>query len=800
MKTKNSQIRTQTDTQTRRPFFTERLARIAAAHPWRTILVFVFLLAASAVAMVSLLGSSMTTVAQDRGTPPDSTTAQRLIDGRMGASAPVSELIVVRNDALTVDDAAFKQKVAALARDLGAVGSDKVAGVITFAQAKDPTMVSEDRHAELIIVSLAGDLEEVSDPEYVGAIHDVVAAVDGDGFTTYQTGQASMQAAAMELSRSDLANAEIYGMPAAFLVLIFVFGALVAAGVPLLLSIISIVLSFGMVTLVGQFYTMSVFAANIISMMGLAVGIDYTLFIVSRYREERGRGLVKADAIAAAGATAGRAVFFSGLTVMIAMIGMTVVPMDITISLGLGAILVVFTTLVTALAFLPALLSLLGDRVDAIRVPFIGRRLQHKAGGAAGADAGAHDSVWSRLAHSIMRHPLPWLGAAVAVLLLAASPILDMKTGSLGGGSGFPESLYAKQGMIELQRDFTIGKVDPVQIVVDGAKTDSRVTAGLAALQTALEKDGRFGPSDVQWNQAGDLAVLSTPLAVDASSDAAQAIVADLRDTIVPQAFGDSADRVYVGGTPGGVVDYLAFFDKWLPIAIVIVLALSFLLLLLAFRSLVIAAKAILLNLLSVGVAYGLMVLVFEKGFGAGLLGLSHVPQIEAWVPLVLFTMLFGLSMDYQVFLLSRIKERYDQSGDTREAVATGIGRTAGIITGAAAIMVVVFGGVAAGQMAEFQQMGFGLAVAILIDATIVRTSVMPAAMELLGDWNWYLPRWLEWLPRIEVEAHGFGETAVAEPAGEDRTGAERTNVKRPGLPRGFEPALIPVRIAEDEC
>ena len=230
----------------------------------------------------------------------------------------------------------------------------------------------------------------------------------------------------------------------------------------------------------------------------------------------------------------------------------------------------------------------------------------------------------------------------------------------------------------------------------------------------------------------------------------------------MPQAFGGAADRVYVGGTPGGVVDYLAFFDLWLPIAIVIVLTLSFLLLLMAFRSVVIAAKAIVLNLLSVGVAYGLMVLVFEKGVGASLLGLAKVPQIEAWVPLVMFAMLFGLSMDYQVFLLSRIKERYDESGDTREAVATGIGRTAGIITGAAAIMVVVFGGMAGGELTQFQQMGFGLAVAILIDATIVRTIVMPAAMELLGDWNWYLPRWLEWLPRVEVEAHGFGEPQVA--------------------------------------
>ena len=790
MKTKNSQIRTETDPQTRRPFFTERLARVAAAYPWRTILVFVFLLAASAVAMVSLLGGSMTSVARQRGTLPDSTRAQQLIDDRMGASNRASELVMVRNDDLTVDDAAFKQKVAALTGELTSLGPDKVTGVVSFAQAKDPTMVSEDRHAELLIVNLADDFEGASD--YVADVHDVVAAGAGAGFTTYQTGETSMQSAAMDLSQSDLKSAEIFGMPAAFVVLILVFGALVAAGVPLVLSVVSIVLSFGLVTLVGQFYTMSVFAANIISMLGLAVGIDYTLFIVSRYREERGRGLPKADAIAAAGATAGRAVFFSGLTVMIAMIGMTVVPMDITISLGLGAILVVFTTLIAALTLLPALLSLLGDRIDALRVPFIGRKLRHGAGTGAQAHARTEDGVWARLAHSIMRHPLPWLGAAAALLLLAASPILDMKTGSLEGGAGFPDRLYAKQGLNELQRDFTIGKVDPVEIVVDGARTDARVVAGLTALQTALAKDERFGPSQVQWNQAGDLAVLRTPLAVDASSDAAQAIVADLRDTIVPAAFGAGDGSVYVGGTPGGVVDYLAFFDRWLPIAIVIVLTLSFVLLLMAFRSVVIAAKAIVLNLLSVGVAYGLMVLVFEKGVGASLLGLAKVPQIEAWVPLVMFAMLFGLSMDYQVFLLSRIKERYDESGDTREAVATGIGRTAGIITGAAAIMVVVFGAMAGGELTQFQQMGFGLAVAILIDATIVRTIVMPAAMELLGDWNWYLPRWLEWLPQHRGRGPRVRRAAGARRSRRSRSGPASPASSRPtsSTPANPQPAL----------
>jgi RND superfamily putative drug exporter len=247
--------------------------------------------------------------------------------------------------------------------------------------------------------------------------------------------------------------------------------------------------------------------------------------------------------------------------------------------------------------------------------------------------------------------------------------------------------------------------------------------------------------------------------------------VQHLRDDLIPAAFAGSPAHVYVTGTTAGVLDYLGFFDAWLPVVLLVVLSLSFVLLLVAFRSIVIPVQAILMNLLSVGASYGLLVLVFQKGVGAGLLGLTQVESIEAWVPLMLFALLFGLSMDYQVFLLSRIKERYDQTGDTREAVGYGVGRTAGIITGAAAIMVCVFGGMATGEMVVFQQMGFGLAVAILIDATVVRTIVVPAAMELLGDRNWYLPRWLEWLPNVSIEGR---RAPVTEPETGDGSQPDR--------------------------
>jgi RND superfamily putative drug exporter len=383
--------------------------------------------------------------------------------------------------------------------------------------------------------------------------------------------------------------------------------------------------------------------------------------------------------------------------------------------------------------------------VNALRLPLVGRFAARRAQG--------HEGVWERLSHSIMRRPVIWLVAAVTLLLLAASPIVSMQTGSTAAtATGYPDDQYAKQGWDTLDRDFSLGTANPVQIVVDGQADAAAVEQGVTDLQDALKADGRFGPAQVAVSKAGDLTVLSAPLAGDPAGEATQNVITHLRDSVVPAAFGATASHVYITGTTAGVLDYLDFFDYWLPIALAIVLSLSFVLLLVAFRSIVIPAKAILMNLLSVGAAYGLLVLVFQKGVGAHLFGFQQVASIEAWVPLFLFSLLFGLSMDYQVFLLTRIKERFDRTGDTREAVAHGIGRTASIITGAAAIMVCVFGGMATGELVMFQQMGFGLAVAIFLDATIVRTIIVPAGMELLGDWNWYLPRWLEWLPNVSIE------------------------------------------------
>jgi RND superfamily putative drug exporter len=755
--------------------FTERLARSSATHPWRTMGIWLAIIVVAVLSASSLLGSGLTSTTKQHGRQPDSTIGLELIQDRMTGPQKMSEFVIVRSATLTAKDAAYKAYVSGLAGEIAGLGDGVVEGVVTSYQTKDPTMVSKDGHAMLVQVVLAGDLNTAID--HVDELHAVVTARQGGGFTLQQTGTASLSKMGNELARSDMERAEIFGLPAALVVLVLVFGALLAAFMPLVLSIISIILALALTGLIGQLYPMNTFVLNILTTMGLAVGIDYTLFIISRYREERARGLAKIDAIAATGASANRAIFFSGMTVVLAMLGMVIVPMDLTISMGIGAMLVVFTTLLTSLILLPALMGLLGDRVNALRVPLVSRFASRRANGAEG--------VWERLSHSIMRRPVIWLAAAVTLLLLAASPIVFMKTGSTAAtAAGYPDDQYAKQGWDTLGREFSLGTANPVQIVVDGQADTAAVQDGVARLQTALAADGRFGPAQFTVNRAGDLTVVSAPLAGDPAAEATQRVIRHLRESVVPAAFGASAAHVYVAGTTAGVVDYLGFFDRWLPIALAVVLSLSFVLLLLAFRSLVIAAKAILMNLLSVGAAYGLLVLVFQKGVGAHLFGFQQVASIEAWVPLFLFSLLFGLSMDYQVFLLTRIKERFDQTGDTREAVAHGIGRTAGIITGAAAIMVCVFGGMATGELVMFQQMGFGLAVAIFLDATVVRTIIVPAGMELLGDWNWYLPRWLQWLPDISVEGR---RPAAGESEGLSRDGRDSGRLE--GVPA---PPVVP--------
>jgi uncharacterized membrane protein YdfJ with MMPL/SSD domain len=448
-------------------------------------------------------------------------------------------------------------------------------------------------------------------------------------------------------------------------------------------------------------------------------------------------------------------VLFSGSVFVIAMFGMLLVPNSIMRSLAVGAILVGIVSVVAALTLLPAVLGLLGDRVDALRIPIVGRRSLEASN--------PEGRFWGAIVRRTLHRPVLSLALSVGVLVALALPVLAMDTGTTGVSS-LPDRFASKQGFLALERDFPGTSADPVQIVASNAAGQD-VQPALGRLRTTLAADPRFGDGQIERSADGRVALLTVPIPGDASSTSATDAVRELRADIVPRTFAGTDAEVLVGGTSSENIDYFDSVIGPAPYVIAFVLLLTFVLLTIVFRSVVVAGTAVALNLLSVGAAYGLLVLVFQKGVGAGLFGFQQTDTIEAWVPLFLFSVLFGLSMDYQVFLLSRIRERFDQTGDTADAVTFGVGSTARIITGAALIIVAVFSGFARGDLIMFQQMGFGVAVALLIDATIIRSVVLPSAMKLLGEHNWYLPSWLEWLPRLEVEAapSGGGSRAALE-------------------------------------
>jgi putative drug exporter of the RND superfamily len=715
---------------------TERLARACSDHPWRTVGAWTGALVAALACVVLFLPGNLTTNGHVTGHPESERAESAFYQSFPPDPNTVDELVVVRSPTHTVDDPAFKSFVTRLYGQGAATGV--VENAFDYYTTGDRSLVSADRHAALIGIQRQADVDPLLP---------VVARNDGrDGFRVTITGEGTLDHDFNELSQHDLKSGELqFGLPAALVILILVFGAVVAGLVPLLMAIVAIVAGLGLTAIVAEQFTVSIYAVNMLTGMGLALGIDYSLFVVSRYREERGGGLEKPGAIAAAGGTASRAVLFSGSMFVVAMTGMLLVPSNVMKSLAVGAIAVGITSVLAALTLLPALLGLLGDRVNALRVPWIGRNV--------GSQEAQESRFWGAIVRRVMRRPAISLAAFSALLLALASPVLGLHLGA-SGVSTLPNRLESKQGFEALARDFPRQSSSPVLIVVQGDVESGRVRAAITRLRAALGRDPGFGGGgDLRIASGGGLASIATPIAGDKTGDPALAAVRHLRSVDIPRAFaGAGGAHVLVGGDTADNVDFIDAMNAWLPNVFAFVLGLSFVLLTLVFRSIVIAGTAIVLNLLSVGAAYGLVVLVFQHGVGSGLLGFQRIDTIEAWVPLFLFSVLFGLSMDYQVFLLSRIKERYDQTGSTKDAVEHGVGSTARLITGAALIIVAVFLGFAMGDLVMFQQMGFGVAVALLIDATIIRSVLLPAAMTLLGDWNWYLPRWLEWLPRIEVE------------------------------------------------
>jgi RND superfamily putative drug exporter len=711
----------------------QRLARSAAVHPWRVVSVWALILAASVVAIATLIGSAFSSDGTIT-TNPDSSKAGQVLAENFSQADRTDDAIIIHSAQLTSEDPAFRGFVADLRASVETTGA---AQTVRDPYASNGYGISQDGHAAVITLVLGHDAESG-----IVDIIDEVSTADADAaFVVDITGTNTLDHDFTELSESDLTDGELkFGLPAALIVLVLVFGALVAAFLPMSIAIISIIVTVAISTVLGQVTSLSFFILNMITAMGLALGIDYSLFVLSRYREERQAGRDKVDAIVATGGTSSKAVLFSGTSFVVALLGLLLVPDTILRSLSLGAIIVGVVTMAAAVTLLPALLSLLGDRVNALRLPLVGR------------DHPAESPFWTRAVSAVIRRPATFLAAGVLLLIAAALPVLGLSTGTSGVNS-LPDDTYAKVGAFALERSFPgTSTTDPAQVVISGDVTSSELTTAIARFEDSIADDPDFGPSQHQVADNGQVAVISVPLVGDPDHTQARRGLDRLRTDLVPGAFESTDSSVLVGGTTAENVDYSDVINKWLPIVLTFVLGLSFLLLTLVFRSVVLSATAVILNLLSVGAAYGLLVLVFQHGIGADLLGLQQVENVEAWVPIFLFSVLFALSMDYHVFLLSRIRERYAQTGDTNQAVVHGIAATGRIITGAALIIVVVFAGFAAGQLVMFQQMGFGVGVALLVDATLVRMVIVPAAMALLGRWNWYLPTWLDWLPELHVE------------------------------------------------
>ena len=769
----------------------ESIARASSRHPWRTVGIWAVILILGFGASGVLLSDTLTTDF-DFTNNPEAIQARDILEREQLEQDVSPETFVMTGPRGATTDPSFAEKVNAALDDIRGLDPNVVLQVpsgfpLPEEEASDPQVAalgpipSDDGTAVLFNVVLVGDSDQTATiVEGLNEIHDRYNQGDTQ---FYMLGEPTSTDDFKKISEEDLAKGEFVGVAVAIIVLLVVFGSLIAGVTPIIMGIFAIGVALGLVGLIGQAWRFSFFVPNLISMMGLAVGIDYSLFIVSRYREERQRGRDNLGAVGRSGATANRAVFFSGMTVVLALAGMLLVPTTIFRGLAGGAILVVLVSVALSMTLLPALMALFADHL--VKPGWLfgrGRTLEHgRAGG-----------FWDRITRTVMARPWVWLIVTASFMVLLSVPYWaqsnphDSARGIRTGFSGIstiPDDIQTKQAFDVLITKFpTTGQQSTADVVIPGATSDPAIEQGIQDLEAAAAGSPSFGePQPPQTSADGTVTLVRFPFAgeaTDESSEAAVDAVTALRDEYVPESFGADSG-VLVGGDTALTKDFFDISNFYTPIIIGLVLGLSFILLTVVFRSIVVPAKAIVMNLLSVGAAYGLIVLIFQKGGPAFAktiadgLNFIQVDAIEAWLPLFLFSILFGLSMDYQVFLISRIREEYDKTGDNSEAVAYGLRTTGGIITGAAIIMVAVFAAFATGRIAGLQQMGFGLAVAVFLDATIVRSILVPSAMKLLDYRNWYLPKWLQWLPKLDVEGHGAEEKEpVLVPAEVERVGA----------------------------
>lgn len=667
----------------------------------------------------------------------DSAKAEKILE-HAGFEEPASESVLVQSATHRAGDPEFRATVARVSTRLR--GLDNVQGV-------QPDEYSEDGRSALVQFDISGSADDAADK--VGPMLSAVAALDkaSPGFRVEEFGMASADKVLDDTLGDDFKRAEYSSLPVTLFILLLAFGALVAASLPVLLAFSAVIGSVGLYTVFthvvpGDMDT----TQSVILMIGMAVGIDYSLFYLRREREERHAGLESRAALLKTAATSGQAVLISGLTVMIAMAGMLFAGNKIFTSLGFGASAVVLVSVIGSLTVLPALLSKLGDRVDKGRVPLVGRRKQ----------SATESRVWGAVLRRVLAHPRAAALLSGGALLLATAPILTMHT-KLPSFVDLPHSLPIV-ATYERVVDAFPGAPAPATVVIESSDvTSPQVQAQIAALKSRALASGQAAkPITVAVNPSKTVARVDIPLAGKGDDDVSIAALGTLRNDVIPQTVGKLPNaQVAVTGLTAGTKDFNDQMKSRMPIVIAFVLGLAFLLLLVTFRSVVVPITAIALNLLSVGAAYGLLVAIFQHSWAEGLLGFHSNGAITSWLPLFLFVVLFGLSMDYHVFIVSRIKELVDKGVPNDEAVSRGIRSTAGTVTSAAAVMIAVFAIFATLRTIDMKQMGIGLSLAVLIDATVVRAVLLPATMKLLGEWNWYLPRWLAWLPSMSFEAAG---------------------------------------------
>jgi RND superfamily putative drug exporter len=702
--------------------------------------------------------------------------AQNLIDREFPTTFFEQDLIVVDSDIYTFDDQEFKERIADVANVAASIKGVESVVIPGTANPMSQALISKDRQTALVILNVTGDEQNVERVTTQLSNKLAKAKANKESFSTFVTGNTPLKQALIESNGKDVASAEAKGLPIAFIVLLIAFGSLIAAGLPIVLSMLGLITTFGILGVVSIFHPFDTTVSGIAPMIGLGIGIDYILFLVRRFKEELEAGRSASEAVAYMMATTGKAIFFSGLTVMVSMAGLFWLESDVFFNIAVATMVVVVCMMLVSLMLLPAILAALGHRIHWLRIFFWRKNQSEKP---------VEKRFWYRWSQWVVRRPLGFFLAGTLILVFLSAQAFDLKLGMDTGVDSLNDQL-AGQGMALVQEKFSSGLLSPVRIVLKKksgtlddqdwqqiATLSNRIAAekeayrvdslpsvlsmvGMPVTAQNVEKLLSSPQSKLVqsiWNadRDGDVTIITVTMRHASDSQEAADWIHRLRDEILPQALKDSSLKSYIGGMTMSIVELSDETMNKTPIVIVSVLILSYFLLMIAFRSWLIPLKAILLNVLSVGASYGLLVWVFIGGNGAWL-GVEQVEFVQVFLPVIAFTILFGLSMDYEVFLVGRIKEEWGVTRDAKQAIVRGIAYTSGPITQAGLIMIAVFASFFLTKSMDTKQIGFGLGTAILIDVTIVRGMLLPAIMSWMGERAWAIPKWLDrWLPRVDL-------------------------------------------------